>query len=140
LSLATGRDRGVAPFLIQDITPREERVPAGVRHRNGALGIESVTIAIPKDSSADRWQKSFAGAAATNFSDDMISAEGIQFRFGSHVVEYAAPTGPESLLEDWLRNFGPSPYAAVLLTERTTPELLDVGLTHGANLSLIAKY
>lgn len=140
LSLVTGGDRGVAPFLIQDITPREERVPGNVRHKNGAIGIESVTVAIRKNSSADRWQKAFAGAAATNFSDDMVSAEGIQFRFGSHVVEYAAPTGPESPLEDWLRDFGPSPYAAVLLAEHTTPELLDVGLAHGANLSFVATY
>jgi catechol 2,3-dioxygenase-like lactoylglutathione lyase family enzyme len=140
LSLATGDDRGVAPFLIQDITPREERVPANTGHKNGAVGIESVTIAIAGNTSAERWQKIFAGAPATNFADDMLSAEGIRFRFGPHVLEYATATGPESPLADCLRNFGPSPYAATLFTEQTNPALMDVSLTHGANLSFVTKY
>jgi hypothetical protein len=140
LSLATGDDRGVVPFLIQDITPREERVPSNVQHRNGAVGIENVTIAVGKNSSADRLQTSFAGAPATNFSDDMLSVEGIQFRFGPHIVEYSSPIGPESPLIDWLRNFGPSPYSASLLTEAAMPALADMDLTHGVNLSFVTKY
>lgn len=140
LSLATGNDRGVAPFLIQDLTPREERVPGRVQHRNGAVGIDTVTVVIARGSSPDRWQRIFAGAPALNFTDDMLSAEGIQFRFGAHVLEYTAPTAPESPLGDWLRDFGPSPYAATIVTEHANPDLPDAALTHGANFSFITKY
>jgi hypothetical protein len=140
LSLATGNDRGVAPFLIQDLTPREERVPANVQHENGAVGIESVTVAIPRSASANRWQKTFAGSPAINFTDDMLSVEGIQFRFGLHVLEYAAPTATESPLADWLNRFGASPYAATLITEQAMPDSPDVRLTHGAYLSFVTKY
>ena len=46
LSLAQGSHRGVAPFLIQDVTPREERIPQTFDHKNGATGIETVTVAV----------------------------------------------------------------------------------------------
>ena len=46
LSLAQGSHRGVAPFLIQDVTPREERIPQTFDHKNGAIGIGTVTVAV----------------------------------------------------------------------------------------------
>src|SRR5215470_5580552 len=46
LSIATGAHRGVAPFLIEDLTPREERVPQQFQHRNGANGIGTLTVAV----------------------------------------------------------------------------------------------
>ena len=46
LSLATGSHRGVAPFLIEDVTPRSERIPQTFHHRNGVTGIDKVTVAV----------------------------------------------------------------------------------------------
>ena len=46
LSLATGSHRGVAPFLIEDVTPRQERIPQQASHENRILGIEKVTVAV----------------------------------------------------------------------------------------------
>src|SRR6266436_3996975 len=46
LSIPRGVYRGVAPFLIQDETPREERVPRQTRHANGVTGIGTVTVAV----------------------------------------------------------------------------------------------
>src|SRR4026209_1322942 len=40
LSLVTGSERGVAPFLIEDLTPRNERVPQNFEHPNQVTGIE----------------------------------------------------------------------------------------------------
>ena len=44
LSIPRGDHRGVAPFLIQDETPREERVPRETAHPNGVTGIGTVTV------------------------------------------------------------------------------------------------
>src|SRR3989442_3130802 len=47
LSIPPGAPRRVAPFLIQDETPREERVPRETAHPNGVTGIGTVTVAVP---------------------------------------------------------------------------------------------
>ena len=46
LSLATGSHRGVAPFLIEDVTKREERIPQDTQQANGVSGIEKVMVAV----------------------------------------------------------------------------------------------
>jgi hypothetical protein len=46
----------IFPFLIEDLTPRELRVPGGpkARHPNGAIGVSSLEISAPdKDSAAN---------------------------------------------------------------------------------------
>ena len=44
----------VFPFLIEDLTPRELRVPGGpeTRHRNGAIGVSHLEISVPDKESA----------------------------------------------------------------------------------------
>ncbi|MBI1995961.1 MAG: VOC family protein, partial [Deltaproteobacteria bacterium] len=135
LSLATGSHRGVAPFLIQDVTPRAERIPQEFQHQNGAAGIGTLTIAVEELSTVQRWYETALGAAATAFTDDMLGARGIYFTVGPHSVEFIMPVDPQSPLADWLRTYGPSPYATTLKTATPAPPLLDLALTHGANLS-----
>ncbi|OLD74833.1 MAG: hypothetical protein AUG87_14960 [Candidatus Rokubacteria bacterium 13_1_20CM_4_70_14] len=55
LSIPRGAHRGVAPFLIQDETPREERVPRETTHPNGVTGIGTVTVAVPDVPPVARW-------------------------------------------------------------------------------------
>jgi len=135
LSLATGSHRGVAPFLIQDVTPRAERIPQEYRHANGAMGIGTLTIAVEELSTVQRWYETALGAAATAFTDDMLGARGIYFIAGPHTVEFIMPVDPQSPVADWLRTYGPSPYAATLKTATPAPQLLDLALAHGADLS-----
>src|SRR3990170_8125196 len=134
LSLATGSHRGMAPFLIQDVTPRAERIPQEFQHQNGAAGIGTLTMAVEELSTVQRWYETALGAAATAFTDDMLGARGIYFIAGPHTVEFIMPVDLQSPLADWLRTYGPSPYAATLKTAASCPELLDLRLAHGANL------
>jgi catechol 2,3-dioxygenase-like lactoylglutathione lyase family enzyme len=53
LALAT-ETQGITPFLIEDITPREERVPTRLEHANGAVGIAAVTIVVREHALARR--------------------------------------------------------------------------------------
>ena len=135
LSLATGSHRGVAPFLIEDLTPRAERIPQEFTHANGVTGIGTLTIAVHELSHARRWYETALGTAATAFADDMVGARGIYFTVGPHKVEFVTPADPQSPLNGWLRAYGPSPYGATLTTAAPGPQLLDLALTHGANLS-----
>src|SRR6266511_918043 len=54
-SLARGAHRGVAPFIIPDMTPRDERIPRETRHPNGVTGIASATIAVNELETVRHW-------------------------------------------------------------------------------------
>lgn len=134
LSLAQGSHRGVAPFLIQDITPREERIPQAFDHKNRARGIETVTVAVRDLSEVQRWYNNAVGNQGAAISDEKLQAHGTRYQIGPHKLNFMTPLGRESPLNDWLRAFGPSPYAATLRGNSPNPVNLDPKLTHGANL------
>ena len=136
LSLAQGGDRGVAPFLIQDITAREERIPQTFNHKNNATGIDSLTIAVGTLSEVRRWYDAVLGFAGTAITDSTLGAEGLRYEVGPHTLDLLMPSKPESPLVNWLRNFGPSPYAAKLRSSSRSSPTLDTKLTHGARLIL----
>ena len=137
LSLATGSHRGVAPFLIEDVTPRSERIPQEFSHGNGVVGIDKVIVAVGELASIEKWYGTLLGNQGQALSVDSLGAEGIRYEVGPHAVEFLAPRAAASPLVDWLRRFGPSPYSAVLRAGAAGGAPLDLQLTHGANLSLV---
>jgi hypothetical protein len=139
LSLAQGSHRGVAPFLIQDVTPREERIPQAFDHKNRASGIDTVTVAVRELSEVQRWYNNALGNQGAAISDEKLQAQGTRFQIGSHKLDFMAPLRPASPLTDWLRAFGPSLYAATLRSSSANPIALDHKHTHGANLLLINR-
>ena len=136
LSLATGSDRGVAPFLIQDVTPREERIPRERHHKNGATGIHKLTIAAGEISAVEVWRKALLGVDGQSIKDEQLHAQGTRLGAGPHLLEFLSPSEPQSPLVNWLRMYGPSPYSALLYTKAAASSALDRRLTHGANLYL----
>lgn len=135
LSLARAGHRGVAPFLIQDETPREERVPRQTAHPNGAEGIGSVTVAVHDLPTVRHWYGSVLGADGISVQRDDLEAAGLRFTIGPHVFDFLKPATEKSPLAGWLETHGPSPYAATLRSSSLAPPLLDQSLTHGARLS-----
>jgi catechol 2,3-dioxygenase-like lactoylglutathione lyase family enzyme len=102
------------PFLIQDETPLDERIPAERRHANRVTGVASLTCVTPDTASA---QRRFAGVfrqAARPIVRDDLDAAGVRFTVGRHAIDYLTPRGPAGSLSDWLRVEGPSPYAVTL--------------------------
>lgn len=134
LSLATGSHRGVAPFLIEDITPREKRIPREMTHENGITGIAKVTVAVGELGPIKKWYGALLNANGETIRDDPLGAEGLRFHTGPHVCEFLSPLGSNISLVDWLRQYGPSPYSAVLKSDGTSNKQLDPHLSHGANL------
>jgi len=135
LSLVTGSQRGVAPFLIEDATPREERVPRQRDHANGATGIGTLSIAVGGLSEVDHWYQAITGRPPQPVADDALEVQGLCFTVGPHKIEFMMPVTPQSPLVNWMKDYGPSPYAATLRTRRNEPLLFDQRLLHGAELS-----
>jgi hypothetical protein len=138
LSLATGSHRGVAPFLIQDITPRQERIPQEFEHQNGTTGIDTVTIAVEELSQVDQWYSAVLGRSGKPIVRTELRAEGLGFSVGQHTVECLMPKIASSPLINWIRTHGPSPYSATLRSRVAEAKPLEQSLTHGAHLSFKA--
>jgi Glyoxalase-like domain len=137
LSLAQGSHRGVAPFLIQDVTPREERIPQKFDHKNGAIGIGILTVAVGELTAVQQWYDAVLGHPGTNITNEKLQAKGVRYLIGPHQLDFMMPREPQSPLINWLRTFGPSPYAATLHRSSPGPSAFDDKLTHGANLSFV---
>jgi hypothetical protein len=135
LSLVTGAQRGVAPFLIQDVTPRDERIPRQWEHANGAAGIGTLSVAVRELSKVDHWYQTVLGRSPQPVADDALEAQGLSFSAGPHQIEFMMPVTRESPLTRWIERYGPSPYAATLRSKRSEPLLFDQKLLHGADLS-----
>ncbi len=136
LSLATGSHRGIGPFLIQDITPRNERIPRQFDHKNGAVGIGTVTIALDELTQVERWYSAALAQRGKPVAPSELGAEGLRFQIGPHSMEFLMPSNPSSPLADWLRTYGPSPYSATLRSEISGRKTLDQRLMHGAKIEL----
>ncbi len=135
LSLAREPHRGVAPFLIQDETPRDERVPRETTHKNGAVGIGTVTVAVDDLQNVRSWYRAVLGYDGEPLERGDIPANGIRFKIGPHCLDFLEPQTKESPIGEWLKRRGPSPYSATLLRKSRGPILLDKNFTHGASLS-----
>lgn len=134
LSLALEEDRGVAPFLIQDETPRGERVPGETEHKNGASGIGLVTIGVEDLPKVRKWYEAVLDDKGANVDRRDIEAAGALFKVGPHALELLAPRGDAGPLASRLKSRGPSPFAATLRSKNKAPPM-DLSLTHGAALS-----
>ena len=135
LSIPRAGQRGVAPFLIQDETPREERVPRQTTHANGVTGIGTVTVAVPDVAPVRTWYADVLGRPGRNVGRQDLDGEGVAFSVGPHTLEFVAPRGAGGPLRAWLQTRGASPYAATLTAGRAMP--LDPTKTLGAKLALI---
>ncbi len=135
LSLAREDHRGVAPFLIQDVTPRQERIPQKFDHLNGATGIGSLTVAVEDLDMIRRWYESVLGHDAMEIDRPDIEAHGFRVEIGPHGLDFLKPKTPQSPLTKEIATRGPSPYAATIRTRGGKYPALDPLLTHGARLA-----
>ena len=125
------------PFVIEDLTLRELRVPPGdaARHPNGASGIAGLTLLVPD---LDRASQAYAALLETEGEAVPPPIEGVRrgrrFTFGSHWIELAEPEGDAAELHAQIRDRGAAPYEIVLggVDARAAP--LPPELTHAARI------
>jgi hypothetical protein len=108
------------PFLIRDLTPREQRVfPSGKPTMADILGVARVAIATRDlQASAARFRNAYGWPAPVEQVDRSFGARLAIFR-GTPVV-LAEPIDARSWIEDRLRRFGEGP-CAFILRVRTKP-------------------
>ena len=138
LSIAAEGHRGVAPFLIEDETPRAERVPCETDYPNRATGVRRLTIAVDDVAAVRTWGASAFQAPGRDVARADLDAAGVAFSLGEAgpALEYVSPVGSASPLAVWLQQRGSSPYAATLATRDPAPAPLDPTKLCGARLTL----
>lgn len=125
LSVHGGAHRGVVPFLIEDETPRDERVPKDTTHRNQVTGVGRLTIAVDDVATIRNWYRSILGVEGQEIERKDLDAAGVRFKIGPHGFDFVTPKGSNGPLNEWLRARGPSPYAATLTTPSGKMGVLD---------------
>jgi catechol 2,3-dioxygenase-like lactoylglutathione lyase family enzyme len=102
------------PFLIEDLTPREQRVyPSGKPVTTAFRGISRVVIAVKNlDDAVRRYRKAFGLAEPLRLDHGELGAH-LAVMTGSPVV-LATPLNGRSWLAERLEKFGESPCAFVL--------------------------
>lgn len=129
---AAASEPAVLPFVIEDLTPRELRVPGGpaTRHRAGVTRVQGVVIHV---GDLDRTARAFAALLGTAGTAAPAGAGGpaaVRFATGQHWIELRA-TGPdgEGLAELHLERGGAA--------SSNADELLPPPATHGARIRLV---
>jgi hypothetical protein len=115
------------PFLIEDLTPRELRVPGApaAEHPNGAIGIRRLQIATPDAEGALRAFATLAGSAR---------APGTSLRLGTCALSLVTPEESRQCLD----TAGPGPFAVGLATDVPgSAEELDRRLSQGVSIQLL---
>lgn len=126
--------QGVVPFLIEDVTPRHERLPKERRHANGVTGVAHLTLAVADLSQAEAWFEPIFGPG-TPIERLVLSARGKRFSMGPHPLELMTPTTSECEMARFLRERGPGLFAVTLKSvEQSGP--LDEALALNARFTL----
>ena len=135
LSIPHHSDENVVPFLIKDVTPREERVPHAICHPNQAAGLGTATAAVGKLGPVRRCFGGLLQQEGEEMRREDLDAAGLRFAIGPHVFECLVPIHSDGPLQDWLAARGPSLYAATISSAAGQSGPLDEVMTQRAKLS-----
>ena len=117
------------PFLIEDLTPRDLRVPGGssAEHPNGALGIRNLQIAAPDAEGALRALATLTGSSVGPGT------------LGSCLLTAVTPE-QDDYVRHRLDTTGPGPFAVGLATDVPgREEELDRRLSQGVSIRLLGR-
>jgi catechol 2,3-dioxygenase-like lactoylglutathione lyase family enzyme len=135
LSLAT-ETQGVTPFLIEDVTPREERVPGETQHANRATGIATLTIAVSDQTVVQLLAGVMADEGKPVRRDD-IRGEGMRFVNGGHAFDFVVPAGRDEVAQFLENRDGKGGAFALSLKTAGQEEALEPSRACNARLSLV---
>lgn len=122
----------LAPFLIEDVTPRLLRVPMEperVDHRNGVLGISQITVIIEDLHLGIVRYKALTGVTP------QVDHDSAYFLMGTQMLKIIV--AQDRVMEEYLTNYGDVPYTITLRAGRGGNEgLLPLAQAHGARIML----
>jgi catechol 2,3-dioxygenase-like lactoylglutathione lyase family enzyme len=125
------------PFLIEDVTTRDLRVPTGAatEHALGVSGVAGLVLLVDDlDRAADPYQTLLdtPGESSTPTVKGVRRAR--RFTFGSQWIELAEADPSASELRQHIDERGAGPYEIVLAGTGANTEQLPLELTHGARI------
>jgi catechol 2,3-dioxygenase-like lactoylglutathione lyase family enzyme len=133
---------GDLPFLIDDITPRDLRVPSGdaAQHPNGVTGVRALIIAVRDldEASAEFAAITGAGPIASG-ADDELQADTRTFQGGRQTLVLAYPTAPGSPIARRIQSMGDGPFKAIFGTDQPDAPQITPEQAHGARFEIVAN-
>ncbi|HZO81482.1 MAG TPA: VOC family protein [Candidatus Binataceae bacterium] len=136
LAVAQPPSAGSVPFLIRDLTPRDERVPRARSHLNGAAAIRTLTVAVRDARAAGAFYASVLGTRHRAIRRDDLGAAGVSVAAGPHELQLVEPATGHGIVARWIRGRGPSPVEVTLRGRSPRPTLLDPARAQGARIRL----
>jgi len=140
LAVAQPPAAGAVPFLIRDTTPRDGRVPRERIHRNGAVGIRALTVAVENAAAARAFYERVLDAHGKELRRDDLGAAGVSFVVGPdeprQELQFVAPISETGAAARWLDTHGPSPCEVTLRGSAAAPSLLDAARAQNARILL----
>jgi catechol 2,3-dioxygenase-like lactoylglutathione lyase family enzyme len=125
------------PFMIEDVTTRELRVPAGAATEH-ELGVTGITGLILPVADLDRATGPYQTLLDTPGESSTPTVDGVhrarRFRFGSQWIELAEADPGAAELQRHIAERGAGPYEILLAGTGTNRERLPLELTHGARI------
>lgn len=125
---------GFLPFLIEDVTPRQQRVPGGAAavHANGAAGVAGLIVAV---ADLERSATAFATllgteGTAANATEGVRAAR--RFALGPHWLELRQPDDRDGEIGRHLALRGAGPF--LLMLRGGSGEEPPIATTHGARI------
>jgi len=115
------------PFIIDDVSPRELRVPSGgdAEHANGVLGVDTLQIVVSDVASASASYASVVGAEAS-----------AAISVGPHIIEFQKPESGSNA-DARLRDYGAGPFRVRFYG--STAFDVDPAEVDGARISCISR-
>jgi catechol 2,3-dioxygenase-like lactoylglutathione lyase family enzyme len=130
-----GEWQGLIPFIIEDLTPREERLPRVTDHANGVTGIHSIALATDDVARPAAVMAAVLGAEGQTVEGPVAGGRGLRFMVGGHALDYLAPTDANGLLAAQLAAHRPVPYAVAFNTTGASKRF-DPSATEGVRIEL----
>ena len=129
--------QGLIAFIIEDVTPREERLPRETAHANGVTGMDRLSLATGDVARFAGVMSAVTGTAGVPVKDEELQAAGMRFKIGAHTLDYLAPDSDEGPLAAHLSGNRPAPYRVRF---KTTGEARRWGPaeTEGVRVELVA--
>lgn len=104
--------QGLIPFIIEDVTPRSERLPRETEHANGVTGMDGISLATGDAARFAGIMAAVTGVASEPVNDEELAAAGMRLTVGAHRLEYLTPESEAGPLAAHLAGNRPAPYRA----------------------------
>ena len=128
--------QGLIPFIIEDVTPRDQRLPQEREHANGVTGIHTLSLA---SNDVERYagvMSAVSGADALAVTDETAGASGVSLQIGGHRLEYLSPTRADGPLAAHLADNRAAPYS-VSFSTTAEARRFDPAETEGVRIALV---